>query len=216
MKLLCTLVASLVVGGCANFSGLESSNSFGCKAPAGVSCQSISGVQANAAQGNLPFQKEDPAKTFGTGDQRVSDTASGEHEKSNVALYGATKSASDKVSPRDMVAAHTGMPVRQPPVVLRVWLAPYEDEDKDLHDQSYFYTVVSTGRWMIEANNTTLSNQYRPTYPLQRQGNAATDPVERDKTPLVQKSDYSNLSPGSSGNFQPSQGAAEKPEYQGQ
>lgn len=192
MKLHFPIMATLLLAGCSALSGLDASSSFSCKAPAGVSCQSISGVQANAAQGNLPFQKEDPATTYGPGD---TDKEGGVAGKGQVIRYGGSIPDSDKVSPRDMVAAHTGMPVRQPPLVLRVWMAPYEDEDKDLHDQAYFYTVVHTGRWMIEANTSALSNQFRPIYPLTRP-TKTTEPETPQNTsqPLIQKGDYTNPS----------------------
>ena len=194
MKPLFCVASTLLLAGCSTLSGLDASSSFSCKAPAGVSCQSISGVQANAAQGNLPFQKEDPATTYGPGD---TDKEGGVAAKGQIVRYGgSTSSESDKVSPRDMVAAHTGMPVRQPPLVLRVWMAPYEDEDKDLHDQAYFYTVVHTGRWMIEANTSSLSNQFRPVFPLTTP-TKTTEPEPTPNTtqqPLIRKGDYTNPS----------------------
>lgn len=198
MKTYFALVASLLLAGCGSMSGLDASSSFSCKAPAGVSCQSISGVQSNASQGNLPFQKEDPAKTYGAGDQRNAERKA--DDKAPLVPYGSVSGSNEKVSPRDMVAEHSGMPVRQPPLVLRVWMAPYEDDDKDLHDQSYFYTVINSGRWMIEANTTALSNQYRPIYPLSRSTKVEPDTVEKKQEPLVKKGDYSNV--------------VEKPDYQ--
>ena len=192
MKLLFSMAATTLLAGCAAMSGLDASSSFSCKAPAGVSCQSISGVQANAAQGNLPFQKEDPATTYGPGDTEKEGGVAG---KGQVIRYGGSTADADKVSPRDMVAAHTGMPVRQPPLVLRVWMAPYEDEDKDLHDQAYFYTVVHTGRWMIEANTSALSNQFRPVYPLTRPAKTTEpEPPQNTSQPLIRKGDYTNPS----------------------
>ena len=44
----------------------------------------------------------------------------------------------------------------------KVWVAPYEDDANDLHDQSYFYTMVHPGEWMIESNRSHLRNQFRP------------------------------------------------------
>ena len=185
------LIATLPLVGCGSMSGLDASSSFSCKAPAGVSCQSISGVQSNAAQGNLPFQREDPAKIYAAGDQRHDEKKS--DDASAKVQYGDGARASGKVSPHDMIAANTGMPVRQPPLVLRVWMAPYEDEDKDLHDQSYFYTVINSGRWMIEANTTALANQYRPIYPLSRSTKSEPETIDKEQQPLVKKGDYSNV-----------------------
>ncbi len=87
------------------------------------------------------------------------------------------------------------MPVRQPPLVLRVWMAPYEDEGGDLHDQSYFYTMVHSGKWMIEANRNTISSQFKPIYPLNRptQSSQEQAPADKEVQPLVQKQQYENL-----------------------
>ena len=87
------------------------------------------------------------------------------------------------------------MPVRQPPLVLRVWMAPYEDESGDLHDQSYFYTMVHSGKWMIEANRNSISSQFKPIYPLNRPTQSSQEQAVADKEaqPLVQKQHYDNL-----------------------
>ncbi|MBK6639101.1 MAG: type IV conjugative transfer system lipoprotein TraV [Rhodocyclaceae bacterium] len=184
IKNLTGFAALLSLAGCSSMSGLDASTSFSCKAPPGVTCQSISGVQSNYQQGNLPFQNQ----------QREG----AKEKEGDKPSYGAAGSGSgpQKLSPREMVAASTGTPVRQPPLVLRVWVAPYEDEQGDLHDQSYFYTMVHSGRWMIEANRTALSNQFRPVHPLSR-GTVprtevpATPAAEKPK--LLQKGDYEGL-----------------------
>ena len=122
---------------------------------------------------------------YGEGDQRRE--AQKSSDSGQVLLYGDAGQNSGKVSPRDMIAAHTGMPVRQPPLVVRVWMAPYEDDDKDLHDQSYFYTLVHTGNWMIEANRSNLTNQYRPIYPLNKPSRVDSEPADKERQPLVGK-----------------------------
>lgn len=123
---------------CGSMSGLDASSSFSCKAAPGV----------NFANPSVAFKKHgwQPAIPA-PGRKRNEDTGWREE------AYGAPRNDS-KVSPRDMNAQYSGMPVRQPPLVLRVWMAPYEDEGGDLHDQSYFYTMVHSGKWMIEANRT--------------------------------------------------------------
>ena len=40
--------------------------------------------------------------------------------------------------------------LRSEPRVLRLWVAPWEDSDGDLHDASFVHVVVDTGRWLIE------------------------------------------------------------------
>ena len=198
------LGAALALGGCANMSGLDSSNTFSCKAAPGVTCQSISGVHANASAGALPFQRNGEANanankpegtqtSAGNGETQNNTTDSQDEKKP---AYGSTPVGDGKASPRDMNAASSGMPVRQPPLVLRVWMAPYEDEGGDLHDQAYFYTMVHSGRWMIEANRSSIANQYRPIYPLNRQtqrDDKAPGAESEKGGPLVQKGNYGAL-----------------------
>lgn len=174
------MLAAVLLSGCGSLSGLDASGSFGCKAAPGVNCQSISGVYQNATAGSLPFQRQE---------ENASKTADGEKKP-----YGAPRNEG-KVSPRDMNAQYSGMPVRQPPLVLRVWMAPYEDEGGDLHDQSYFYTMVHSGKWMIEANRNSISSQFKPIYPLVRPTNNGQDqaPAEKEAQPLVQRPQYENL-----------------------
>lgn len=197
------MAAALALGGCANMSGLDSSNTFSCKAAPGVTCQSISGVHANASAGALPFQKYGDANVNANkADDSQTSTSNGEgnttdtQDEKKKPSYGSAPVGDGKASPRDMNATSSGMPVRQPPLVLRVWMAPYEDEGGDLHDQSYFYTMVHSGRWMIEANRSSIANQYRPIYPLNRQAQREekAPSLENEKGgPLVQKGNYGTL-----------------------
>lgn len=153
--------------------GLDTSSSFSCKAPPGVSCQSISGTYSNSVQGNLPFQQQ--AKNGG------SDVAGKSDDDSKPRAAPPQQEKVAKLSPRNMEAMSSGMPIRQPPLVLRVWVAPYEDESGDLHDQSHFYTMVHSGKWLIEANRTKISNQFRPVYPLKR----PSEPAENQVSPTT-------------------------------
>ena len=40
--------------------------------------------------------------------------------------------------------------LRSQPRVLRLWIAPWEDADGDLHEASVVHVLVDTGRWLIE------------------------------------------------------------------
>ncbi|MEM3793361.1 MAG: TraV family lipoprotein [Candidatus Bathyarchaeia archaeon] len=39
------------------------------------------------------------------------------------------------------------VPVRVPPRIVRIWVAPFEDEDGDLNQGGYIYTEISPGKW---------------------------------------------------------------------
>lgn len=134
-----TLLVPLMLGlaGCAGMTGLDGQGGFSCKAPDGISCASLSGVYANAVQNNLPGQR--PAVKPGN------------------ALNAQTRI--------NAMALRSGDPLRSAQKVRRVWLAPWEDDDEVLHDQSYFYMVVDSGRWQIEHSRRKATEAYRPVVP---------------------------------------------------
>ena len=60
-----------------------------------------------------------------------------------------------------------GMPIRSQPRMLRVWIAPWRDEDDTLHDQSYLYMVIDPGQWQVEHNSAaTVQRTMRRLQPL--------------------------------------------------
>lgn len=128
----------LTLAGCASvMSGLDGQGKFSCKAPDGISCASLSGVYANAVQNNLPGQRSQKEAT----------------SKELVVTKILTQ------------APNTGEPIRSAQKVKRVWLAPWEDEEEVLHDQSYFYLVTDPGRWQLEHSLRKASEDYRPIMP---------------------------------------------------
>lgn len=52
------LVAMLALSGCMSMSGLGGDSKYACKAPDGVTCDSVSGTYANAVANNLPSQRK--------------------------------------------------------------------------------------------------------------------------------------------------------------
>jgi len=142
MKPVLVLAAIVAVGlsGCAgSLTGLEGESKFACKAPDGVTCSSLSGIYANAVANNLPALRKERK-----GDQ--------------------PSPPQSKESPITGQVATSGDPLRVQPRVLRVWIAPWEDTDGDLHDQSYLYVVANPGRWAIEHSQRQIVDRYRPTF----------------------------------------------------
>lgn len=124
------MLVAVVLSGCASsLSGLDATNSYGCKAPEGVSCISVSGTYANSTHGSLSRGQSAPAK---------SSDAPG--------IYG----ASSVVMAQPAAPGNSSNAVRSNPRLLRVWIAPWEDSDGDLHEDGYVHMVVGTGRWLIE------------------------------------------------------------------
>jgi conjugal transfer pilus assembly protein TraV len=46
--------------------------------------------------------------------------------------------------------AASGHSLRSNPRVLRLWIAPWEDADGDLHEEALVHVVVDPGRWLVE------------------------------------------------------------------
>jgi conjugal transfer pilus assembly protein TraV len=120
------LIFALALPGCTStLSGVGGADGYACKAPEGALCTSVSGVYANTAQG-MPKPAQLPEK------------------QSPPVIYGATSIAPDRS------AALPSGPIRSNPRVLRLWIAPWEDADGDLHEAALVHVVVDTGRWLIE------------------------------------------------------------------
>jgi len=125
---LAPLLVVLALSGCAStLSGVGGADGYACKAPEGAMCTSVSGIYANSAQGMprpaKPREQNPPGST--------------------PALYGATP-----LAPGRPAAASSSL--RSNPRVLRLWIAPWEDADGDLHEQALVHVVVDSGRWLIE------------------------------------------------------------------
>ena len=124
---------ALTLAGCASsMSGIGGTERYACRAPEGVQCISVSGVYANSLHGAFAAP---PPKML------VETTAA-----APVATYGATPLAPVHA------AASTLTPetIRSKPRVLRLWIAPWEDSDGDLHEASTVHLLVDAGRWLIE------------------------------------------------------------------
>lgn len=119
------LVTLALTSGCMSMSGLKDSSSrFACKAPDGVACTSVSGVYANAEQNNLPALQSRGRRASG----------------------GATPVPGGATFP----ALVPGAPIRSDARMLRIWVAPWVDDEGTLHDQSYMYVMVDHGKWLVE------------------------------------------------------------------
>ncbi|WP_017917824.1 type IV conjugative transfer system lipoprotein TraV [Burkholderia gladioli] len=163
-----TFVASaalLTLTAC-SFSGYDASSSFACKAPEGVLCNSMSGIYANAMAHNLPEQR------VHTGSGATTNVTLGSYAKdvdSDHSASGASRgtraaagTASTGILPR---ALDSGAPVRTASREMRIWFAPWQDADADLHDQEYVYLIVDSGHWSIAHNQERIRAAFRPVMP---------------------------------------------------
>jgi conjugal transfer pilus assembly protein TraV len=140
---------------CANMAGLDGKSEFACKAPDGVVCTSVSGVYANTLAGTLPARREGNA-------QSVTPDSASEAKPNGPAApikpYPAVPPAS--------TAPTAGTPLLSPPRVLRLWLAPWVDEDGDLHDQAYLYVMWHRGEWQLGHTEAGISSRFAPIAPI--------------------------------------------------
>lgn len=124
-RLFMLAAAATALSGCGSMTGFTDSGSkFACKAPPGVICTSVSGVYANVQQNNLP--------SLQTG------------SRPGMASYAMPTGGGA------FPVAAPGMPIRSQARVLRIWVAPWRDDDDTLHDQSYMYVMVDQGKWLVE------------------------------------------------------------------
>ncbi len=143
-----TVVAALA--GCANLSGLGGSSDYGCKAPEGVKCDSVSGNYANALQNNLPSQRQ------GRRPQSSDDSAPSASRSTRV---------TPALAPDAPATPYVPQALRAQPLVLRLWIKPWEDLDHDLNDQGYVYVQTDNGHWLLDHAQRRLRDAYAPIRP---------------------------------------------------
>jgi conjugal transfer pilus assembly protein TraV len=150
-----------MLSGCMSMSGLSGSSSYACKAPDGVTCDSVSGTYANAVQNNLPSQRRTAGASPGA-PQAPRPTAG----INGAAAAGAAGAAASRiaVSPSPPPSP-TAIPLRSSARILRLWFKPWEDADRDLHDQGYVYVRVDDGQWLVEHAQRQIRDAYAPLRP---------------------------------------------------
>jgi conjugal transfer pilus assembly protein TraV len=117
-------------------------------------------VYANALADNLPGLQKKQHATTTTKTTEVGDIPTGTvttTKNTATAPYSGTSSITG-------TTPSSGTPILTPQHVMRVWLAPWEDAEGDLHDQAYIYVVANSGHWAIAHNEQQIMNRYRPTF----------------------------------------------------
>ena len=141
---------------CANMAGLDGKSEFACKAPDGVVCTSVSGVYANTLAGTLPDRREGNIHQSTTPDSTTESKPKSPSDP--IKPYAAEPPAS--------TAPSSGTPLLSPPRVLRLWLAPWVDEEGDLHDQAYLYVMWHRGEWQLGHTEAAIRKQFAPIAPI--------------------------------------------------
>lgn len=155
-----TMVFATMTVGCSSLSGLDASDSFVCPKQGGVLCENMTSIYERSKAGTLPAQVQNDPKSA------TKPASTNTPSKTPDAPNGTTAVLSKPL--------FSGTPIRSAPKVLRVWIAPWEDTDGDLHDQSYVYLTIDQGRWLIDHNRRRIADAYGPIRPpAQRTGSAA-------------------------------------------
>ena len=165
LALVLSVLAALSAGCASTMSGLGGEGSYACKAPVGTQCTSVSGVYANSTHGPVPASVLPKPAT---------------------ALASAPSAPAGASGSATAAALSTpATPIRSQPRVLRLWIAPWEDADGDLHEASVVHVLVDTGRWLIERvvpANRNRVDAVRPPIPSSAPASAtpsASEPASR-------------------------------------
>jgi conjugal transfer pilus assembly protein TraV len=133
---------ALVLSACTSLTGLDGGSNYSCKAPEGVTCDSVAGVYANAVGHNLPGQR-----------RGIQGPAAGTPDAPEFASSRRTVTAANPPTPAAL---------RSSPRILRLWFKPWEDADHDLYDQGYVYVQVDAGQWQVDHVHRQVRAGYLP------------------------------------------------------
>jgi len=166
-KALITLGIMLVVSGCT--SGLSCKNTMG-----GTRCANIQTVYEQSVLGAgavIPESAPEPAPI----DQ---------DEKKQVRPRPLT----EKEQIVSTLVTGKARPIRIPTIVLRIWTAPWEDQDGDLHQSGYVYCEINEkrGRWLFGESAVDIDSGYnvhRPSIEAPKADPAEAAPPSSVPTP---------------------------------
>ena len=143
-------------------------NDYSCPGmPGDALCKSSRDIYSATDDGNVPL----PMDPSGEGRE-------GKHE-------GHAESREQKLSgrsenPQDVVSTFVSprlpdqpVPVRTPAQVMRVWLAPWEDDTGDLVVSGYIYTEIQPRRWVIGEEAPTAAPRLKALSPVSSGSNTS-------------------------------------------
>ena len=131
---LTSLLLPLLLSGCAT-------PKYACGVPDGIGCKPLSEVHRMAQDGSL-------------NSQAVADNPyAAEHDQDEKDANGADAQQTPSAASRGSMGLATvtpGTPLLIQPRIMRIWVAPWADEDGTLHDETYLYLRLDNGRWVME------------------------------------------------------------------
>jgi conjugal transfer pilus assembly protein TraV len=114
---------------------------YACGVPDGIGCKPLSEVHRMAQDGSLKSQAVPDNRDTSEQDQDEEDFSNTEGEQ--------TPSVPSRRSV-GLATVTPGTPLFIPPRTMRVWVAPWPDEDGTLHDETYLYLRLDNGHWVME------------------------------------------------------------------
>lgn len=148
----------LVLTGCSSLAGVGGSASLSCPIPSGSTCKGIGQV----------FQSTpSSAKNNGGAPGVVSSTSQMISETGGAAQASLPLAPTLTTYVPSLHAARpvptTGEPIRSPTRTLKIWIAPWEDEEGALRDHGYLYVVIDSGKWQLEHSRANIMRAFTPT-----------------------------------------------------
>jgi len=127
-------ILPIILSGCAT-------PKYACGVPDGIGCKPLSEVHRMAQEGSLKSQAAPDNRDLVEEDQDEED-AYGTEEEPTPSIPSRRSAGLATVTP--------GTPLFIPPRTMRVWVAPWPDEDGTLHDETYLYLRLDDGHWVME------------------------------------------------------------------
>lgn len=164
------LLLSLMLSGCGSLTGLDASDSFSCPKDAGLPCLSMQEAYQASNDRTLPHQRrgakdeadrapapdavaEVKTETNASTNLLASD-AEAERRAEEANLKSKLLARAERESQRGFVeggrtasVASSATPARLPERLIRIWVAPWTDEEGDLHDAHYIFAKAADARW---------------------------------------------------------------------
>lgn len=148
-RLITAAVILVITSGCTSFLSVGSPK-FACNGlPEGEKCMSTRDIYEATNDGNVPLKMEGEEDDQAKKKTKKSSKAKKETDENVqvVSVPGVTDVVVDNyVAPR---LPDRPIPIRTPAQVMRIWVAPWEDDNGDLITNGYVYTEIEPRRWVI-------------------------------------------------------------------
>lgn len=134
LRMIATTGASLLLAACA----LGTQSRYSCGIPDGPPCQSVLATYAQTSAPGAPMApagaRSAPSRRPERPALRLAQTPEGD------LVFEPDPFVTNRSSPETLAE-------REPAIVMRIWIAPWQDAQGDLHGATYRYTEIAPARW---------------------------------------------------------------------